>query len=248
MVVSLRGVRAWLEQFSRRGKRVKMARFCKHWEGLALLAALFWTAGCANDSQLKRDDPLGGGGPAIPLRGETPASTTSAPRSGVPPLPVPNSATSNAALAGGAFQPLDPTRDLRIGTGDPNPKPGTWRGPAEGANAALNSPQPVDDKGTPGQLTSQPGPVPRAGVPPAVGIQPVGAMSGASADALLALLQARGVTWHRLETWGDAGEWKYSCSLPNPSNPNIRRTYESRGRDARSAMTAVLTQMDQERR
>jgi len=79
-------------------------------------------------------------------------------------------------------------------------------------------------------------------------LTPLGNASGASADALLTLLQARGVNWHRLETWGDNSEWKYSCSVPNANNPNIRRTYEARGRDPRSAMAAVLTQMDQERR
>jgi hypothetical protein len=65
---------------------------------------------------------------------------------------------------------------------------------------------------------------------------------------LFALLQARGVTWHRLETSGDAGEWKYSCSVPNASNPNIRHNYEARGRDPRTAMLAVLNQMDKEQR
>jgi hypothetical protein len=76
----------------------------------------------------------------------------------------------------------------------------------------------------------------------------VGNSLGASADALLALLQARGVSWQRLENTGDSAEWKYICSVPNPNNPNIRRTYEARDRDPRSAMAAVLTQMDQERR
>jgi hypothetical protein len=62
----------------------------------------------------------------------------------------------------------------------------------------------------------------------------------------MALLQARGATFQRLETLGDSGEWHYSCSVPHPNNVNIRRTYEARGRDPRSAMAAVLKQMDQE--
>jgi hypothetical protein len=64
----------------------------------------------------------------------------------------------------------------------------------------------------------------------------------------MTLLQARGATFQRLETLGDSGEWMYSCSVPHPNNPNIRRTYEARGRDPRSAMAAVLKQMDQEQR
>jgi hypothetical protein len=205
-------------------------------------------SGCASDARSKNDDPLAGGGPAIPLRTEPVAGatatrgldtapTTASQHTSVPALPVPSSATSNAALASGAFQPLDPTRELRIGNGDANATSGTWRGPAEGTKATLNPSPPVPNRGNPGQLASST-PTP----------QPVNNTSGASADALLTLLQARGVTWHRLETAGDTGEWKYSCSVPNPTNPNIRRTYEARGRDPRTAMAAVLTQMDLERR
>ena len=59
-----------------------------------------------------------------------------------------------------------------------------------------------------------------------------------------AILTARGVTWQRLETWGDAGEWKFSCAIPNPQNPNIRRTYEATARDDLSALRAVIDQMN----
>jgi hypothetical protein len=81
-----------------------------------------------------------------------------------------------------------------------------------------------------------------------VAIQPVSGASGPGADALLALLQARGVTWYRLETAADSGEVRFSCFVPNANNPNIRRMYEARARDPRSAMIAILTQMDQEHR
>jgi hypothetical protein len=56
------------------------------------------------------------------------------------------------------------------------------------------------------------------------------------------------VTWYRLETLAESGECKFSCSIPNPTNPNIRRTYEARGHDAKTAMIAVLQQMDKEGR
>jgi hypothetical protein len=156
---------------------------------------------------------------------------------------VPSSATSNAALAGGAFQPLDPTRELRIGNDDGNASPASRRGPAAGTKSPLDTPQTAQDRGTPGQPTSPP--TPRSENRPTP--QPLAGAPGTSADALLTLLQARGVTWHRLETSGDSGEWKYSCTVPNANNPNIRRMYEARGRDPRTAMAAVLTQMDQER-
>jgi len=229
----------------------------KRWRAAALVCALLVASGCANDARSRNDDPLTGGGLALPGRGSDPAgapshaadagaATTSAPRTGVPPLPVPSSATSNAALAGGAFQPLDSARELRIGNGNAsgNAVPASWRDPGDGTKATLSQPQPEQSRPVAGQPTSssttrqesRPAPAPLAGA------------AGASADALLALLQARGVTWHRLETSGDSRDWKYSCSVPNTNNPNIRRMYEAHGRDARTAMAAVLAQMDQEQR
>jgi len=46
-----------------------------------------------------------------------------------------------------------------------------------------------------------------------------------------AQLTARGVTWQRLETWGDQGDWKFTCSIPNKQNPYISRTYEAEAHD-----------------
>jgi hypothetical protein len=43
-------------------------------------------------------------------------------------------------------------------------------------------------------------------------------------NPLLAVLRQRGATFQRLETWGDEGEWKFSCAIPNRQNPAIRRT------------------------
>ena len=223
----------------------------RRWGALALalsvLAGAAATAGCSNDSRLKSGDPLTGGAPAIPARTETTAvATTSAPKNSVPPIPAPSSATSNAALAGGAFQPLDPTRDLRIGDGQPIPAARGGHGPVNGSTATLNAPQPIVDKTATGQLTS--GPKQTASPPPST-IQPVSGPAGASTDALLAMLQARGVTWYRVEASPDKpGEMRFSCTVPNPNNPNIRRMYEAHGPDQRTAMLAVLSQMDQERR
>lgn len=198
--------------------------------GLALII------GCANDSRRSSADPLIGGEAPLPPRKETAANP---PRSDVPPLPAPSSATSNAALAGGAFQPLDPTRDLRIGSNDGNANGGAWRGPAAASSPPTT---PATDATRSTQLASQP----RPASAPVSGVVQVGGPPSASTDALMALLQARGATFQRLETTAEDGEWKYSCSVPHASNPNIRRTYEARGRDPRSAMAAVLRQMDQE--
>ncbi len=63
-----------------------------------------------------------------------------------------------------------------------------------------------------------------------------------------AVLASRRVTWQRLETWGEEGEWKFSCSIPKPENPNIRRTFEARAREPITALQAVLEQIDREQR
>ena len=60
-----------------------------------------------------------------------------------------------------------------------------------------------------------------------------------------AILAARGVSWQRLE--GDQGKWKFSCSIPNPQNRNISRTYEARDADHLAAIQAVLDQISKER-
>ncbi len=61
-------------------------------------------------------------------------------------------------------------------------------------------------------------------------------------------LAARGVAWQRLETGGEQGEWKFSCSIPNRQNPNVSRTYEARACDFLTAIRAVLDQIDKEQR
>jgi hypothetical protein len=62
-----------------------------------------------------------------------------------------------------------------------------------------------------------------------------------------ALLSSHGVKWQRLETWGDQGEWKFSCSIPSRQNAFISRTYEGRATDSLAAVRAVLAQIDKER-
>ena len=52
--------------------------------------------------------------------------------------------------------------------------------------------------------------------------------------------------WQRLDTVGDNGGWKYSCSVPNRQNPTIRRTYEATAGDPVAAVRAVLDQLSQE--
>jgi hypothetical protein len=61
-------------------------------------------------------------------------------------------------------------------------------------------------------------------------------------------LTARGVTWQRLETIGDTGEWKFNCSVPNRQTPNLNRRNVARRRTDLDAIRAVLEQIDRDQR
>ncbi len=72
--------------------------------------------------------------------------------------------------------------------------------------------------------------------------------SNLSYEEAQAQLKARGVTWQRLETWGDQGDWKFTCSIPNRQNPYISRTYEVEAHDPFSALRGVLDQLEHDQR
>jgi hypothetical protein len=214
---------------------------------LPAFACLLLLTGCTNPSGTGGFDPLVGGSP-LPRTGAGGSGTGGAlaSRSTTPaapaPLPVPSSATSQAALAAGTNNPsLDPSRDLRIGGGAPTPvlDNGSWRGPA---GATLRQPEPVPEG------------KPRAEAIPVLGtgqsMVTLTSTGNASEEyrQLQAQLQARGVTWQRLETWGENGDWKFSCSIPNRQNPNIRRNYEAIAHGDLAAVRAALEQIDRERR
>jgi hypothetical protein len=204
-------------------------------------------AGCAHPGGGGGFDPLVGGTP-LPRTGTGSGGSATAVASqgngatGPAPLPVPSTTTSPAALAAGTNNPsLDPSRDLRIGTGAATPVANTdpWRG---SAGATLRQPEPAPE----GQ--------PRTDAVPVIGGgQPAVTLTSTSGAAdeyrqLQGQLQARGVTWQRLETWGANGEWKFSCSIPNPQNPNVRRTYEAIAQSDVAALRAALERIDSDRR
>jgi hypothetical protein len=218
--------------------------------GLFLLpfAVLLLLAGCAGEDRPSAD-PLMGGSPARPAAGRPPQAAAGP----TPPLPAPSSSTSTAALAPGAFQPLDPNRDLRIGNGDAagagtktaSTGNNNWKGQGAQPGVTLNRPEPATPETPP--LRPEPKPEVR-GVAPSGGLTLAGGPRTMSYEQAESVLTAKGVTWQRLETWGDAGEWKFSCSIPNRNNPNIRRTYEARAHDSLGALRAVLDQIDKEQR
>jgi hypothetical protein len=163
-------------------------------------------------------DPLFGG--VKPTPGLTGAANTA-----VPPLPGPTTTASTAALASVNPRPLDGSHDLRI-TDQVAPNTTQLQQPIMGSPAA------------PGFA-----PVSRQGQ-----ISPPANSGNISYEEAQGRLAARGVAWQRLETWGDQGDWKFTCSIPNRQNPYISRTYEADAHDPLSAVRSVLDQIEHDQR
>jgi hypothetical protein len=246
-------------QSSRLDKRVKMGRVMeakgakpdrscprpgeRHTAAMRLFCAFTLSfipalvTGCSyfNKTPTATGDPLLGGPPTpAPLKTGQPQPTTT-PVTVLPPMPAPNFSSSPAALASGPSRPSDNSRDLRIGS----PQPGTdgWAGrdPSSQANGAtLTGIQPSSD------TVSRPDSQPVA--------NPV-SLSGSQVttnEQAQAILKSRGVIWQRLDQVANTGEWKFSCSLPNPQNPRLHRTYEATAPDSLGATRAVLDKIEKD--
>jgi hypothetical protein len=235
---------------------------------LAAWVALVLAAGCQHQNASLRGvgDPLVSSTqvaspPVLPAAPATPAA------SGVPSLPATTSATALGTLASGAAPsptPDSPRNDLRTGSGAPgvptsNPAPAAAGPPTAGwpqnglpppPVSALQAPEATGGVSRLSPVAATPGPTApfafaSSGQSPAFG-------TAAQADAyhqLQEMLRARGVTWQRLESWGDAGEWKFRCSIPDPKNHNIGRNYEARavGDYGLAAIRAVIERIDLEK-
>jgi len=194
--------------------------------------------GCSyfNKTPTTTGDPLLGGPPApAPLKTGQPLPTT--PVTVLPPMAAPNFSSSPAALASGPSRSSDNSRDLRIGS----PQPGTdgWAGrdpnsQVNGSGATLMGIQPAADN------VSRPDSQPVA--------SPVSLSSSqvTTNEQAQAILKNRGVIWQRLDQVANTGEWKFSCSLPNPQNPRLHRTYEGTAPDSLGAIRAVLDKIEKD--
>jgi hypothetical protein len=193
------------------------------------LAFCLLLAGCATDSQFASD----------PLLGEAPAPRQTAPpplapvrQAAVPPMSAPTGSTSPAALAsGGGVERLEPWPAARVVGRTGNPP--AWKGETPPPGAVLQAPQPIPDGA--------------ARFETAPGFTLVGGVRALTYEQAQAMLAAYGVTWQRLESGTEPGEWKFSCSIPNRQNANIRRFYESRAGDPLAALRAVIEQIEKER-
>jgi hypothetical protein len=128
-------------------------------------------------------------------------------------------------LAGGAVHgnllPSD-GRDLRIVSGSSVPAGGTTQLPAAWDTTQRGTGNPGGGSGV--ALASASG----------------------NADAFQALqlqLKQRNVAWQKLEMQGDS-QWKFSCSVPNRTNPNYRSLVESVSADPMEAIRQAINEID----
>ncbi len=72
------------------------------------------------------------------------------------------------------------------------------------------------------------------------------ASASGNADAFQALqvqLKQRNVAWQKLEMQADS-QWKFSCSVPNRTNPNYRSLVESVSADPMEAIRQAINEID----
>jgi hypothetical protein len=220
---------------------------------MLLRICLLGLAGCAEGRLFDGDPLFGGPSRGAPLANNTRPGAVQAP---LAPPPIPTGTLSPAALAAGTTTPLDTRGNLRIGDntaptttlgGAATPDAGGWRGPGGAASVTLRTPEPAGDPNARGGIPTVT--VPSPVVSPTV--TPVGGTGGRGEyEVLQEMLAKRGVNWQRLETWGTGGDWKFTCMIPNPQNPNNHTVYEALagGRNGMAAVQAVLEQIDRANR
>ncbi len=176
-------------------------------------------------------------GPTPPAeKAKTPADNYGGKTSlNVPPPPVAPSANSNAYLAS-MTKPLPGSRPLAINDQAPgafqltaNNEPVVRPIPKDPAfvNNSWVTPPTSATSGSsgPGQFTAQP---------------------SNFVDPQIAILNARGITQHRVDPQPD-GTVRLIAVAPQRDNPNQVRTYDVTARDFPAAVQAVVQQMDQGR-
>jgi hypothetical protein len=232
----------------------------------AAASALCWLAGCQTAPAVQqpgKGDPIVGEwqekGFTIP---SPPGNTkgTKAATNSLPPYPRTTEAGAHATIVGD-LPPSNLIHTLAIDdgkrpsaqtTGGWQPATDSWS-PTDGDPLAPGGPTSLNR----GQNMSAP-PAVSVGQPQAI-VVPLGPAPGAEAatpntafgspvaavgsyDALQARLKAHKVTYQCGMNFGDG--YKFTCKAPHPQDPNRVREYEAIARDDRSAILAVLEQMD----
>ena len=215
------------------GGRSQGARSCPFWWVALACGCCFVGPGCAGGPQRSAGDPLVGGASPLPAGAKAAAAANQTASTGpVPAVPAPNSTASTAALASGAVAPADSQHNLQIGDARPPAAGSTWSGPPTAGSTVLQPPQPALIPAAS-----------RGAAAPASSAAPGTRLT--SYEQARAQLQARGVTWFRLETIDPAG-FQFSCSVPNRQNRNISRTYEAQASTELGAIQAAIEQIDKE--
>lgn len=218
---------------------------------------LFVVAGCEAPYGFK-GDPLTGNMPTHPAplqfaggaSGPTATPTASA---SVPPLPSSHTETSPAVLASGNPKLAEAASDLRLGGAPASLSSNSAARGASPNGVVLDGPEPVPQSTS--RLTpTAPMPTPRlqpiAASTPTATAPPASAAEALTFEQAQALLRSWGVTWQRLETWGEKGQWRFRCSLPIPNRPNLNKTYETASplpSDPLTAIRAVIEKIEQDR-
>jgi hypothetical protein len=159
---------------------------------------------------------------AAPTNPQTPATGGNG---SVPSIPQTPGTASTATLAGGTT-PANPLpsegRDLRIGSG------------------ASGSPG-----GSPTQLPAwETAPHPNTGQGTGSGLALTGGSGNADAfQSLQGELKRRNVIRQRLEMIAD-GQWKFTCTVQSPANPNLGALYESQSADPMEAIRNAIDEID----
>jgi hypothetical protein len=204
---------------------------------LGLAAALLGLVGCVGDRN-NEVDPLTGG-PPIPRNQQQPNGQARAGNDTAKgPLPLEGgSANTNSAAA--------------LATGNQAPAPvqvpaqriGAASDTAWHADPAVKLSGPGSDSGTNPAIRPASDAQPRLGGPLTPTANRIDTYQSAQ-DALT----ARGVTWQRLETLGDQGEWRFMCSIPDRKSPNVLNKYEAQavGEHGVAAMRLAIQKIDDE--
>jgi hypothetical protein len=205
------------------------------------LSALCWLAGCQAApvvTQPGKGDPIVGefqekgfaAPPPPPGGGKAPAKAQT---TGLPALPEATASGSNTGVLVGAQHTLAIDSDNRQPVPTFNTQPaGDPLTSSLGGGVQLQKPQPLVQ------------PLPRAdGTQTQTQTQAYSSPSvSGDYDDLQARLKRRNVIWQRQETYGDG--FKFSCGVQVSTNPNRERNYEAVARDYRSAILAVLEQLE----
>ncbi|MGH7172503.1 MAG: hypothetical protein ACRELG_19665 [Gemmataceae bacterium] len=234
------------DQSRRRRFRPIGGRGCLLLSGVVLMVL----AGCDSlASRQPRDPMLGFQNPPRPVAapsGPASAPALTAAEQTPPPMPSSYTAPGPAALAVGETGTSESGRDLRIPRDSPTPTglPGNAAARGVAPGVVMGNPVPATS-GSTSHLA--PNPVSGAAVPqPGASMAPAAGAAGMTFEQAQRLLKQYGVNWQRLDM--DDGQWKFECSIPNPSTPSMSRHFYTTKTfpDEVSAIREVINQIEKD--